>query len=143
MSSTPCASTSTLIHEKPAHRWATEQLAAEVGLLRSAFAERFIAGLGERPMRYLVRRKLALAATLLRESSLPIARIAYDIRLRIGGRVQSRVPAGIRCAAGDVEAKLKRFFSLRDEFRPPLYLSLSSADKPHGGKRVAVRVFRK
>ncbi len=30
-------------------------------------------------MRYLVRRKLELAATFLRESSLPIARIAYDI----------------------------------------------------------------
>lgn len=69
----------TRIHEKPAYRWTTEQLAAEVGLSRSAFAERFTAALGEPPMRYLARRKLEFAATLLSESSLPIARIAYDI----------------------------------------------------------------
>lgn len=68
-----------LLHEKPAHRWTTDALAAEIGLSRSAFAERFTRAVGEPPMRYLARRKLERAATMLRESSLPIGRIAYDI----------------------------------------------------------------
>lgn len=68
-----------LLHERPAHRWTTDALAAEIGLSRSAFAERFTRAVGEPPMRYLARRKLELAAALLRESTLPIARIAYDI----------------------------------------------------------------
>lgn len=68
-----------LLHESPTRRWTTDALAAQIGLSRSAFAERFTRTVGEPPMRYLARRKLEQAATLLRESSLPVARIAYDI----------------------------------------------------------------
>ncbi|HSD36023.1 MAG TPA: AraC family transcriptional regulator [Rhodocyclaceae bacterium] len=69
----------TMLHENPTHHWTTETLAAEIGLSRSAFADRFTRAVGEPPMRYLARRKLDQAATLLRESSLSIARIAYDV----------------------------------------------------------------
>lgn len=68
-----------LLHEKPAQRWTTDALASAIGLSRSAFAERFTRAVGEPPMRYLSRCKLEQAATLLKESSLPVSRIAFDI----------------------------------------------------------------
>lgn len=68
-----------LLHESSTRRWTTDELAAEIGLSRSAFADRFTRAVGEPPMRYLARRKLEQAAILLRESPLSIARIAYDI----------------------------------------------------------------
>ena len=43
----------TLLHSKPAHPWTLEQLAREVGLSRSSFAERFMHFVGQPPMHYL------------------------------------------------------------------------------------------
>jgi AraC-like DNA-binding protein len=49
---------------------------AEVALSRSALAERFAALVGEPPMQYLMRWRLALAAQMLRSGTDPVARIA-------------------------------------------------------------------
>jgi AraC-like DNA-binding protein len=68
-----------LIHGQIARRWTTENLAREVALSRSAFAERFTRVVGEPPMRYLARQRLEQASGQLRESADPIARIAYDV----------------------------------------------------------------
>jgi AraC-like DNA-binding protein len=68
-----------LIHGQIARHWTTEDLAQEIGLSRSAFAERFTRAVGEPPMRYLARQRLAQACLLLRETSEPVARIAYDV----------------------------------------------------------------
>jgi AraC family transcriptional regulator, alkane utilization regulator len=65
-----------LLHGKPSHRWTVDELAREVALSRSAFAERFVDMIGEPPMQYLTGWRLALAARALRSSSDPIARIA-------------------------------------------------------------------
>lgn len=45
-----------------AWRWTTDGLTAEIGLSRSAFAGRFTKAVGEPPMRYLARRRLACVA---------------------------------------------------------------------------------
>jgi AraC-like DNA-binding protein len=67
-----------LLHSHPARNWTTEDLADQVHLSRSAFAERFTQLLGQPPMRYLTLWRMQLAAQKLKEARLSIARIAYD-----------------------------------------------------------------
>ena len=68
-----------LLHSQLARRWTTEILAREVGLSRSAFAERFTRVLGEPPMRYLARQRLELASSRLANSCDSVIQIATDI----------------------------------------------------------------
>jgi AraC-like DNA-binding protein/alpha-D-ribose 1-methylphosphonate 5-triphosphate synthase subunit PhnG len=65
-----------LLHNDPARSWTVDALAHNVALSRSALAERFTAMVGESPMQYLTRWRLALAAQSLRGGRDPIARIA-------------------------------------------------------------------
>ncbi|HTQ37175.1 MAG TPA: AraC family transcriptional regulator [Steroidobacteraceae bacterium] len=66
----------TLLHREPARAWNVASLARAVALSRSALAERFTALVGEPPMRYLTRWRLALAATELRGTPHSIKAIA-------------------------------------------------------------------
>ncbi|QJR12385.1 IS5 family transposase IS4811 [Usitatibacter rugosus] len=65
-----------LLHHDPRRAWTVDDLAREVALSRSALAERFTAMVGEPPMQYLTRWRLALAAQALRSSRETIARVA-------------------------------------------------------------------
>jgi AraC-like DNA-binding protein len=65
-----------LIHNQPERAWAVGELAAEVALSRSEFAARFRDLVGESPVRYLTRTRLARAAALLRTSDASLAQIA-------------------------------------------------------------------
>ncbi|PMR72163.1 AraC family transcriptional regulator [Halomonas heilongjiangensis] len=67
-----------LLHDRPERHWTTEALAREVGLSRSAFAERFTELVGVPPMRYLAGLRMQMAARRLRESLAPISRIALE-----------------------------------------------------------------
>lgn len=69
----------TLIHERYAETWSMEGLAREAGLSRTALAVRFKALVGEPPMSYLERWRITRAATALRETDLPIGRIAQSV----------------------------------------------------------------
>ena len=62
-----------LIHSEPNRDWTVATLASAVAMSRSAFALRFSLLLGESPIRYLTRRRLARAAKLLEAHGLPIA----------------------------------------------------------------------
>jgi AraC-like DNA-binding protein len=53
-----------------------DKLAREVALSRSGLAERFAALVGESPMQYLMRWRLALAARTLRANREAVARVA-------------------------------------------------------------------
>jgi AraC-like DNA-binding protein len=53
-----------------------DRLAREVALSRSALAERFAALVGETPIQYLMRWRLALAARMLRVGRDAVARVA-------------------------------------------------------------------
>ncbi|MDM0114766.1 AraC family transcriptional regulator [Variovorax sp. J22R133] len=68
-----------LMHEKPAHAWTVDSLAREVGASRSVLAERFTHFVGQSPMQYLGRWRMALATNHLRRSSLSVARIAEEV----------------------------------------------------------------
>lgn len=68
-----------LLHAQLDRRWTVEDLAREVGLSRSAFADRFTRALGEPPMQYLGGKRLEAASRRLRESQDALAQIAFDI----------------------------------------------------------------
>jgi len=65
-----------LLHADPGKPWSVDDLARDVGLSRSTLAERFTTLVGESPMQYLTRWRLALAAQMLRSGKEAIARIA-------------------------------------------------------------------
>lgn len=65
-----------LMHADPGKPWTVDELARESALSRSALAERFTALVGEPPMQYLMRWRLALAAQMLRSGNEAIVRIA-------------------------------------------------------------------
>ena len=68
-----------LMHARPAHPWTVEDLAREVGMSRSALAQRFTELLGVPPMQYLAQWRLQLAALQLRTADRPLARVAEDV----------------------------------------------------------------
>src|SRR3546814_18059591 len=68
-----------LMHGQPAQAWTLDVLAREVGLSRSAFAERFTRIMGTPVMQYLGKWRLQLAANLLGRPGISIARVAYDV----------------------------------------------------------------
>ncbi len=65
-----------LLHGDPSKAWTVDKLAREIALSRSALAERFVMLVGESPMQYLTRWRLALAARMLRSGGIAIARVA-------------------------------------------------------------------
>ena len=65
-----------LLHGDPGRAWTVDELARQAALSRSAFAERFTLLVGESPMQYLLRWRLALAAQMLRTGTDAISRIA-------------------------------------------------------------------
>jgi AraC-like DNA-binding protein len=67
------------MHAKPAQDWSAEGLAAEVGMSRSGFAERFASLVGQPPMQYLTYWRMQLAAQRLRESREAIAQVGYAV----------------------------------------------------------------
>lgn len=65
-----------LMHARVAEPWTVARLAARVGLSRSGFAARFTQLVGEPPLQYLARWRVARAAELLRDTPDDIAHIA-------------------------------------------------------------------
>ena len=68
-----------LMHAKPAQDWSAEALAADVGMSRSGFAERFTSLIGQPPMQYLTYWRMQLAAQRLRESREAIAQVGHAV----------------------------------------------------------------
>ena len=68
-----------LLHGRVTQHWTVDDLGRDVGLSRSALADRFTRLIGEPPMHYLARWRLQLAAHHLRSSDMPLARIAHQV----------------------------------------------------------------
>lgn len=68
-----------LMHAQPARDWSLEALSNEVGLSRSALADRFTEFVGVPPMQYLAKWRMQIASGLLTQSQSNIARIAVDV----------------------------------------------------------------
>ena len=67
-----------LLHGDPGRAWTVDELGREVALSRSALAERFATLVGEPPIQYLMRWRLALAAQALRSGNRAIALVAEE-----------------------------------------------------------------
>jgi AraC-like DNA-binding protein len=67
------------LHREPARGWTVDALARDVGLSRSALAERFTNLVGRSPMQYLTHWRLTLAAHLLKTTGRPASSIAFEI----------------------------------------------------------------
>ena len=68
-----------LIHQQPAESWTVASLAEQVGMSRSAFAEKFTSVVGESPMEYVTRWRLQKAASLLRAGDVALAEVAARV----------------------------------------------------------------
>ena len=68
-----------LMHANPAKDWSAEALAAEVGMSRSGFAERFASLVGQPPIQYLTYWRMQLAARRLLESREAIAQVGFSV----------------------------------------------------------------
>jgi len=66
-------------HRTPHHRWTVEELAAEIGVSRSALTDRFTRYLGEPPLTYLARWRMQLAARLLQTTRKTVMQLALDV----------------------------------------------------------------
>lgn len=68
-----------LMHDDPARPWTVAQLAAKVGVSRSAFARRFTTLVGQPPLAYLTHWRMTIAADLLVEPEATIAGVARRV----------------------------------------------------------------
>jgi AraC-like DNA-binding protein len=68
-----------LLDEDPARRWRVADLADEAGVSRAALARRFTEIVGEPPMAYLTRRRLDIAADLLRDPHSTVGAVARQV----------------------------------------------------------------
>ena len=68
-----------LLHQDPGYAWTVDELAKQVGLSRSALAERFGELIGQPPMQYLTQWRLSVAAQELLSSKRALAQIAQAV----------------------------------------------------------------
>ncbi|MEQ6901899.1 AraC family transcriptional regulator [Nocardioides sp. YIM 152588] len=83
-------------HADPGAPWTLASLAAGAGMSRSAFAARFRDLLGEPPMAYVTAWRMDVAARLVAEEDLPLARVAE----RVGYRSEAAFNRAFRRAHG-------------------------------------------
>ncbi len=67
------------MHAAPGERWSVDTLAGEVGMSRTAFAQRFGQRVGSAPLEYLQAWRMSLAMTALADTDEPLARIAERV----------------------------------------------------------------
>jgi AraC-like DNA-binding protein len=68
-----------LIHHQPAQDWTVASLASHAGVSRAALARRFHDVVGDPPLTYLTKWRLALAADLLLEPGATVGRVARQV----------------------------------------------------------------
>ncbi len=85
-----------LLHERPGDAWTLERLAKEVGLSRSALAERFTHFVGDPPMQYLTRWRMQVAARLLADGHAKVSAVA----LRVGYESEAAFSRAFKTTAG-------------------------------------------
>ena len=68
-----------LLHGSPAHAWTLAGLARALGTSRSVLAERFSRLVGQSPLQYLMRWRMQLAASMLRETGAKVGAVAAEV----------------------------------------------------------------
>lgn len=68
-----------LLHDRATETWTLERLAKDVGVSRSALADRFTHIVGQPPMRYLAHWRMQLASRLLLDGSAKVSAVAFEV----------------------------------------------------------------
>ena len=92
------------LHRSPARDWTLEALAHDVGLSRSALAERFTQFVGHPPMQYLTNWRMQLAANYLRSGTDSVAEIAD----RVGYESEAAFSRAFKKAVGTPPSQWRR-----------------------------------
>jgi AraC-like DNA-binding protein len=100
-----------LLHDRPAESWTLPRLAQDVGLSRSALADRFAYFVGLPPMQYLLRWRMQVAARLLGEGGAKVSAVA----LEVGYDSEAAFSRAFKRVAGVAPATWRR----RHAARPP------------------------
>lgn len=69
----------TLIHDAPDHHWSLEELAQNIGMSRTSFAQQFKRLIGNTPMEYLTEWRMSLAYSKLQLSKDSMLAIALEV----------------------------------------------------------------
>ncbi len=93
-----------LMHGNIARNWNVEELAREIGLSRSALADRFVRVIGVPPMQYLAQWRMQVAAQSLKGTSLSLARVAE----RVGYESEAAFSRAFKKAFGTAPATWRR-----------------------------------
>ena len=126
-----------IIHARYAEELDVEGLAREVGLSRSALGERFVALLGEPPMRYCARWRMRMAANMLREGQRNTAGIAYAV----GFNSEAAFNRAFKREFGDPPAAWRRKAEAEAGGKPaPLPVQRVQYCAAHDGTRLAYSV---
>jgi AraC-like DNA-binding protein len=99
-----------LFHGDVARAWTIEDLAREVGLSRSALADRFVHLLGMAPIQYLARWRMQVASQELRNTSASLAQIAEAV----GYESEASFSRAFKKAFGTAPASWRRFATMAD-----------------------------
>ena len=67
------------MHAEPAWKWTVDEIAVEMGVSRSALAQRFTDLVGESPMRYLTNWRMQLAKDLILRGNLSLPQVAENV----------------------------------------------------------------
>jgi AraC-like DNA-binding protein len=84
------------LHANPARQWTLESLARDVGLSRSALAERFTQFVGQPPMQYLASWRMQIAASQLQNTTDSVAEVAS----RVGYESEAAFSRAFKKSAG-------------------------------------------
>jgi AraC-like DNA-binding protein len=68
-----------LMHARPAHDWAIDELAREAGTSRSVLADRFVKLIGIPPIQYLAKWRMQIASELMTSAKGNLASIAAEV----------------------------------------------------------------
>ncbi len=96
------------LHGSPSRDWTLESMAREVGLSRSALAERFTQFVGQPPMQYLTNWRMQLAANQLRSGMDSVATIAD----RVGYESEAAFSRAFKKAVGAPPSQWRKDRSL-------------------------------
>ena len=85
-----------LLHGEITRRWTVDDLGREVGLSRSALADRFIRLIVVPPMHYLASWRMQVATQKLRTTSASLAQVAETVGYEFRSCVLSSIQKGVR-----------------------------------------------
>jgi AraC-like DNA-binding protein len=93
-----------LLHRDITRRWTVDDLGREVGLSRSALADRFIRLIGSPPMHYLASWRMQIAAEKLRKTNASLAQVAEIVGYESEAAFSRAFKKRVRCGASHVAA---------------------------------------